>query len=56
MEKIRLEVPFLTLNKHGNLLTTSLSLDVHRASSLLFIIYMTKLLQTDWIRGVQLFH
>jgi hypothetical protein len=27
---------------------------IHAVSS--FIIYMTKLLQSDWLRGVQLFH
>jgi hypothetical protein len=35
MDKYRLEVPFLTLNKHGNLFMTSLALDVlHRAHAL----------------------
>ena len=39
MDKYRLEVPFLTLNKHGNLLTTSLALDVHNnAMALPYII------------------
>jgi hypothetical protein len=31
MDKYSLEVSFLTLNKHGNLLMTSLALNVHRA-------------------------
>ena len=34
MDKYRLEVPFLTRNKHGNLLMTSLALDVAHFESL----------------------
>ena len=30
--------------------------DILRTSINVFIIYMTKLLQSDWLRGVQLFH